>query len=245
MLYDNSMVNDYKFKGMYDYVHIDEKWFYLTKKDQTYYLLPNEEDPDRSCQSKNFIAKVMFLAATARPRFDNDGNEIFDGKIGCWPFVTEQPAQRSSRNRDAGTMEMKAITSIKRETIKAFLIEKVIPAIQEKWPRTEQGETIFIQQDNARTHIPSDDPDFLAAISRSGLDIRLTCQPPNSPDFNILDLGFFRAIQSLQQKMRARNIRELVYAVEKAFYDYSPVKLNHVWSKKCLTEVASNKTPSH
>lgn len=229
MLDTCTTLNDPKFKGMYNYVHIDEKWFYMTKKDQTYYLLDNEEDPDRSCQSKNFIAKVMFLAATARPRFDSEGRVVFQGKIGCWPFVTEQPAQRSSRNRQAGTMEMKAITSVKRETIKAFLIEKVIPAILEKWPRSEHRETIFIQQDNARTHVPPTDPDFLAAASQSGFDIRLTCQPPNSPDFNILDLGFFRAIQSLQQKMRARTTPELVRAVEKAFNDYSPIKLNYVW----------------
>lgn len=238
MLEESTTSDDFKFKGMYNYVHIDEKWFYLTKKDQTYYLLDSEDDPDRSCQSKNFISKVMFLVATARPRFDNEGNVVFDGKIGCWPFIYEQEAQRRSRNREAGTVEMKAITSVKRETIKKFLVEKVVPAIQEKWPRSECEETIYIQQDNARTHVPPTDPDFVAAASQSRLDIRLTCQPPNSPDFNILDLGFFRAIQSLQQKMRARTIPDLVQAVEKSFYDYSPVKLNYVWLtlQQCMKE---------
>ncbi|KAL6525190.1 hypothetical protein OROMI_030783 [Orobanche minor] len=103
MLEESPSSNDPKSKGMYNYVHIDEKWFYMTKKDQTYYLLAIEGDPDRSCQSKNFIEKVMFLAATARPRFDDNGRLVFDGKIGCWPFVTEQPAQRNSRNRQAET----------------------------------------------------------------------------------------------------------------------------------------------
>ncbi|CAA0835537.1 Unknown protein [Striga hermonthica] len=113
MLDESTKSNEPKFKEMYHYVHIDEKWFYLTKKEQTYYLLDSEEDPHRSCQSKNNIAKVMFLAVTARPRFDGGGRVVFSGKIGCWAFVTEQPAQRNSRNRQAGTMEMKAITSVK------------------------------------------------------------------------------------------------------------------------------------
>jgi hypothetical protein len=30
---------------MENIIHIDEKWFNVTKKDKTYYLLPEEEDP--------------------------------------------------------------------------------------------------------------------------------------------------------------------------------------------------------
>ncbi|CAA0813548.1 Unknown protein [Striga hermonthica] len=181
----------------------------------------------------------MFLAATARPRFDGEGRVVFSGNVGCWAFVTEQPAQRNSRNRQADTMEMKAITSVKRENVKAFLIEKVIPAIIEKWPSSDYGETIYIQRDNARTHVPPNDPDFVAAASQNGFDIRLTCQPPNSPDLNILDLGYFRVIQSLQQKMCAKNIPELISAVENAFSDYSPMKLNYMWLtlQLCMKEI--------
>jgi hypothetical protein len=29
----------------------------------------------------------MFLSAVARPKYDNAGNCIFDGKIGVWAFV--------------------------------------------------------------------------------------------------------------------------------------------------------------
>jgi hypothetical protein len=34
-------------------------------------------------------------------------------------------------------------------------------------------------------------PIFCEAAQQDGLDIRLTCQPANSLDFNILDLEFF------------------------------------------------------
>ncbi|CAA0806006.1 Unknown protein [Striga hermonthica] len=133
MLDESTTSSEPNFKGMYNYVHIDEKWFYMTKKEQTYYLLDNEEDPHRSCQSKNNIEKVMFLAATTRPRFDGEGRVVFSGKVGCWAFVTEQPAQRSSRNRQAGTMEMKAITSVRRENVKAVLIEKGTVRLEVDW----------------------------------------------------------------------------------------------------------------
>ena len=49
---------------------------------------------------------------------------------------------------------------------------------------------IFIQQDNAPSHLKVVDPIFCGAAKQEGFDIRLICQPPNSPDFNILDLGF-------------------------------------------------------
>jgi len=75
--------------------------------------------------------------------------------------------------------------------MRQFLIEKVIPAIKSKWPQDAALETIFIQQDNARTHVSPNDLAFLQAVAATGLDIRLMQQPPNSPYMNVLDLGFF------------------------------------------------------
>ena len=77
----NSLPHEPKFIDMYNIVHIDEKWFYITKKTKRYYLLPNENDPHRTCQSKNFIGKVIFLAVMARPRFDDEGKEVFSEKL--------------------------------------------------------------------------------------------------------------------------------------------------------------------
>lgn len=239
MLDKNSLPHEPKFVDMYNIIHIDEKWFYMTKKTEKYYLLPIEEEPQRSCQSKNYIGKVMFLAAMARPRFDEEGNEVFDGKIGIFPFVTLRPAQRKSKNRDAGTLELKASTSVKREDIKAFLIEKVLPNIQEKWPKEDRGKTIFIQQDNARTHVECGDKDFQEAASKTSFDIHLMCQPANSPDLNILDLGFFSAIQSLQHKECPKTIEDLVRAVEESFKKYSAEQVNHIFLtlQSCMCEI--------
>ena len=64
---------------MYDYIHVDEKWFHLTKITRKMYLAAGEKPPSRSTQSKRFIPKVMFLRAVARPRFDAAGTCVFDG----------------------------------------------------------------------------------------------------------------------------------------------------------------------
>ena len=71
------------------------------------------------------------------------------------------------------------------------MVNKVLPAIHAKWPREDVKKQIFIQQDNAPSHLHVNDPVFCEAAQQQGFDNRLICQPPNSPDFNILDLGFF------------------------------------------------------
>ena len=56
---------------------------------------------------------------------------------------------------------------------------------------------------------------FCEAAKQEGFDICLICQPPNSLDFNILDLGFFRDIQSIQYKKQAKTVEALVLVVQK------------------------------
>jgi len=164
--------SDPSFKHMYNIIYIDEKWFYRTRHNQKYYLANNEERPHREVKSKNFIEKVMFLAIVARPRFDQNGNCIFDGKLGVFPFVYVEPAKRRSENRPrgmkfvclhifiqiviftscmclncllaVGTLITKAMTYVTKATSREFLINKVLPAIKAKWPAEERHLPIFI-----------------------------------------------------------------------------------------------------
>ena len=115
----------------------------------------------------------------------------FYGKIDCFPLITYEHAVRRSQNRLRGELVIKPITSITREVIRDFMVNKMLPAIRAKWPREDVNKPIFIQQDNAPSHLKLDDPIFCEATKQEGFDIRLICQPPNSLDFNILDLGFF------------------------------------------------------
>ncbi|XP_074277539.1 uncharacterized protein LOC141601168 [Silene latifolia] len=224
---NNMPVTETIFNEMSNTIHMDEKWFYITKDNEKVYIVEGEELPYRSCQSKRYITKVMFMCAFSRPIYDADGELVFDGKIGMFPFTKQQPTARASRNRPRGTLETKPIESITKQVIKQCLIEQVIPAIKSVWPEG-LSKHIYIHQDNVRPHIKNGDPDFMAATNSDGFHIELLFQPPNSPDLNCNDLGYFRALQSLQSKKAAKTVDELVNEVMQAFVNYSPSKLNNI-----------------
>jgi hypothetical protein len=227
------------FHDMMDKVHIDEKWFYITKTKRNYYVLDNEPLPERQVKSKKFVTKVMFMAALARPRFDRGRRRMFDGKLGIWPFVFQEPAKRNSKNRPKGTLETKNVASINKNEIKKMLLEKVIPAIKERVPEEMKDSPILIQQDNARPHVNGSDEDLQAAGSEGEWDIRIDCQPPNSPDFNVLDLGFFNTIQSLQQEQNMNSIDDLIKSTEDAYNNVSPTKIDNIFlTLQCCMEAS-------
>ncbi|VFQ77212.1 unnamed protein product [Cuscuta campestris] len=147
-------------------------------------------------------------------------------------------AQRKSKNRAKGVFEVKPITSVTKQVTKDMLIKQVIPCIQEKWP-AQLSKDIHIQQDNARPHIQGLDSDFMAAANTNGFHITLNNQPPNSPDLNVLDLGFFRAIQSLKEQCAPTSVPELLEAVQRAYNALNPETLNKVWLtyQQVLTKV--------
>ncbi|XP_074315129.1 uncharacterized protein LOC141651310 [Silene latifolia] len=178
------------------------------------------------------------MTAVARPRYDEDSGVLFDGKIGIFTFIYEVEAMRSSKNREKGTLEVKPIESITKEVVKQCLLEKVIPAIKAKWPLNASG-NIWIQQDNAKPHISPKDLDFLEVAKSDGFDMELICQPPNSPDLNILDLGFFRSIQNLQHKKSSKSILQLVDVVGRAYDEIDNEKLQFVWVSlhACMNEI--------
>ena len=89
--------------------------------------------------------------------------------------------------------------------------------------------SIFNKIYNAKTHIDPNDKEFCEAVQQSGLDIKIRCQPANSPDLNVLDLGFFRAIDSLKYQEAPRTTEELVCAVEKAYQIFSSGLSNRIF----------------
>ena len=187
--------------------------------------MSDETGPNRTTENKRFIPKVMFLCAVAEPRMDPKTGKRFDGKIGCWPLVTQSPAKRNSKNRAKGTLITEPV-SVTRSVYRDCLIDHVIPAIKARWPRNE-SKSIKIQQDNASSHVLLDDAKVLAACTDSGWDIRMVNQPAKSPDLNVLDLGFFNAIQSLQYQRPSKNIDTLIGSVNEAFLELSDEKLEN------------------
>lgn len=59
-----------KYMPMFDFVRVDEKWFYLTRKLQRYYLAKGEKGKHGATSSSTRIPKKMFIAAVAKPRFN-------------------------------------------------------------------------------------------------------------------------------------------------------------------------------
>ncbi|KAF0683218.1 hypothetical protein As57867_024640, partial [Aphanomyces stellatus] len=202
-----------EFDDMWDVVHLDEKWFNVDKDVRKVYLTEGEEPDNRARKSKRFIPKVMFLAAVSRPRYDNVRGENFDGKIGMWPIVEYLPAVRNSRNRPAWTMIPTSV-NVDARVYRDYVLTQVIPAIKAKFPT--ENKRVVLQHDNATPHGGITDAD-LECVSTDGWSFVVRCQPPQSPDLNVLDLGLFASIQALQLKLFCRTVDDVIRATLAAF----------------------------
>ena len=119
------------------------------------------------------------------------------------------------------------ITSVTTDVIKGVIIEKLLPNIIKMFPRDVS--TITIQLDGAGAHSIHDDNEVKRAFLDSGLNIKLEKQPPQSPDLNVLDLGYFTSIQALQQTKGCKNVDYLVGNVISSYEELSPSKLINIW----------------
>ncbi|KAH9085651.1 hypothetical protein Ae201684P_005452 [Aphanomyces euteiches] len=94
-----------------------------------------------------------------------------------------------------------------------FVLSKVIPAIKEKLPSANKR--VVLQHDNGTPH---------ASLKDCVLQT-----PPNSPDLNVFDLGFFASIQALQRKVLSRSVDDVIHATLLAFEMLSMEKLADVF----------------
>jgi len=233
-----------KFVGMFNEMHVDEKWFYLCRDNESYILVSDEEDPpERHVKHKSHVTKVMFLCAMARPRCIH--NRHWDGKIGIWPVGHCRAATRDSINRPAGTRLFES-ESIDMDKHRSMLIGDALPAILTEFPaaKCNRFEHIIIQQDGAPTHIHPRDHEWMETLTDMGLEdkIKLIAQPANSPDLNINDLGFFNALQASYYCYCPSNEMELITMATECFEEHPRNKINRIW----LThQSALNETIKH
>ena len=142
-----------KFEHKEDLIHIDEKWFYLTKDGQCFINVADKTEPYWHVQHKSFLTKIMLLCAVARPRNDTNKNAWFDGKIGIWPIRKWELVKRSSKKRAKG-MPVWKNQSITGNVYQEYLIQKLLPAMKQKWPTNNRR--ILLQQDGTKSHILDD-----------------------------------------------------------------------------------------
>lgn len=101
---------------------------------------------------------------------------------------------------------------------------------------------VYIQHDGARPHdCKGNDVHFKEEGKKDGWNIIVITQPAQSPDTNILDLGFFNALKrrAAHLKFRARNIDDLIEKISQAYNEYDPVALDHTWAHlfACYNEI--------
>ena len=75
-------------------------------------------------------------------------------------------------------------------------------------------------------------------MTEQEIDTKLYMQTPNSPDVNLLDLGFFQAIQSFNDAL-PKNEEELIQLVQDAYKNYLWHKLNQTWLtlQSCFNQI--------
>ena len=124
--------------------------------------------------------------------------------------------------------------TVTQDVYRKLLLENVVVAIEQKWPRNEWNNpqvVIRIQQDGPNIHIKPDDADWILGLQQKGLENKLLLytQPANSPDLNINDLGFFRALQSHYQQFSPTTAEEIINYVRQTYEEYPRERINHVW----------------
>lgn len=102
-----------------------------------------------------------------------------------------------------------------KETYKRMVLKYVVPAIIAKW-LSWSGRSDVLQHDNASPHASVTSANFDALAETRAWGIAVRCQPPQSPDLNVLDLGFFASLQAEHFKQRTVSIEEVVDKVREA-----------------------------
>jgi hypothetical protein len=122
-----------------------------------------------------------------------------------------------------------------------IMTEKIFPKIRKAYA----GEAkVIVQHDGAPGHGAKATAQLLAEAGRKRARgepiIEIVQQPAQSPDFNICDLAFFRALSVAVRKRRREMMRgprrfdidQLVEDVMQAFEDYPPEQLEKMWQHK-------------
>ncbi|ETV90235.1 hypothetical protein H310_14937 [Aphanomyces invadans] len=141
-------------------------------------------------------------ASTARLR----ATFSFEGKIGMWLFVRYLPVLRNSRNRPADTL-VDTLMNVDAAVYRELVTTRVVSAIKTRFPSANKR--VVLQHDNATPHGAITN-EVVASVSTDGWTFVVRRQPPNSPDLNVLDLGFFASVQSLQYKVASHSIDDVI-----------------------------------
>ncbi|ETV96843.1 hypothetical protein H310_10130 [Aphanomyces invadans] len=127
---------------------------------------------------------------------------------------------------DYGHQVGQLLVNVDAAVYRDFVINKVIPVIKVSFPSASKH--VLLQHDNALPYGSITDA-VLEGVSTDGWSFKIRKQPPNSPDLNVLDLGFFASIQSLQYKKMSRTVDDVVRNTMEAYGELKYDKLEAVF----------------
>jgi len=221
------------------HVDLDEKWWYTIALHRTHKVPPGQAAPLTPVQHKSHVPKTMFLTAIGRPRFDGD-ECTFDGKLGCWRISEMKTAKKNSKYHAAGD-EYEVDVTMNAERYVKLMTEEVLPAISKAYRGLARKVTV--QHDGAPPHVGKGaEADIDKAGKKLKPPVQIVRQPSQSPDTNICDLSFFRALASCVAKRRRGlekqrlqfNLEQLAADVRAAYDEYSVEKIEQMWAYKSI-----------
>jgi hypothetical protein len=193
-------------------------------------------------------------------RFKLEGNQLLNVRtVGRRP--TSLPAKHGATEADVdrlyASLKLERLAHVKDELyekdcncdgewLKNFLLKEAAPVIVQKyglhWPFIN-SRRVKIQMDNAGGHGGATKIEEIR-VALAALGIDLVCQPANSPEFNVLDLGVWRGLQALVNKLMrdVRDDADVLWAnVQKAWTQWGDTKKDsHVKIWKRLEVNAEN-----
>ncbi len=147
--------------------------------------------------------------------------------------MEDYEAKRSSKYHQKGDIYKRPAT-VTSALYAKYVRERVFPAIRKKmWWASE----VTLQYDGARPHTGHSNQ---ALLSQQRCDsspkIKMLLQPPQSPDFNCNDLGFFHSLGCLVNKAQlnasVEDVDHLLSSVLQEWRNYDHDTMSRIWKLK-------------
>ena len=210
-------------------VDLDEKLFKTKETCIELKVPPGVDVEEMRLISKTQVPGVMFLVVVGKPSLYSDG------KIALLRVAGEKEALRKSKNHEKGDVYPEDCT-MTAEIFHDMVTQKVMPEVHKRYPHKKM---VIIQQDNASPHTGHH---MLARLNAHGKTfsnptLAFEPQPARSPDTNICDLAFFRALFKHVKKLRrldrsAFDKEQLVADVEQAWADFDSETITTMFDYK-------------
>ena len=95
---------------------------------------------------------------------------------------------------------------------------KISDAINNKWPANHWHRVVKVQMDNTTPHIDSKNKLWVKKRASMRIQVELVCQPAQSPDLNVLNLGLWNLVQSRQRKRKPMHKKfDLACGIQECF----------------------------